>query len=58
MADIFEDAIFKCNFVKEIFSILIGISLKFVPKHLIDNLIWSAVVQVMAWCRTGKAPSQ
>ena len=31
------DNIFKCNFVNEKVYILIKISLKFVPKSLIDN---------------------
>ena len=34
--------------------ILIGISLKFVPRSLIGNK--SALVQVMAWCQTGNKP--
>ena len=42
--------IFRCIFVYEKFCILIRISLKFVPKGLIDNM--SALVQVMAWCLT------
>ena len=33
----FADDTFKCNFVNEIFGILIKISLKFVPKGPIDN---------------------
>ena len=33
----FADDIFRCNFVNEKFCILIKISLKFVPKGLIDN---------------------
>ena len=33
----FTDDIFKCIFVNEIFCILIRISLKFVPRHPIDN---------------------
>ena len=36
------------------FSILIQISLKFVPKGPIDNK--SALVQVKAWCQTGDKP--
>ena len=47
----FADNIFKCIFMNEKFCILIRISLKFVPKGLIDNK--SALVQVMAWRRTG-----
>ena len=37
MAAILADDIFKCIFVNESFSILIKISLKFVPKGPIDN---------------------
>ena len=37
MAAILADDIFKCIFVNENFSILIKISLKFVPKGPIDN---------------------
>ena len=33
----FADNIFRCIFVNEKFDILIKISLKFVPKSLIDN---------------------
>ena len=40
--------------MNEFFSILIGISLKFVPKGTIDNK--SALVQVMAWHQTGDKP--
>ena len=36
------------------FYISIQIILKFVPKGPIDNK--SALVQVMAWCRTGDKP--
>ena len=36
----------RCIFVNEKFCILIGISLKFIPKGLIDNK--SALAQVMA----------
>ena len=38
----------------EKFCIFIQISLKFVPKGPIDNKV--ALVQVMAWCRTGDKP--
>ena len=51
MAAILADGIFKCIFLNENFRISIQISLKFVPKGPIDNK--SALVQVMAWCRTG-----
>ena len=44
--------IFKHIFVNE--NIQIQISLKFVPKDLIDNK--SALVQVMAWHRTCNKP--
>ena len=37
MAAIFADDIFKCIFLNEKFCISIWISLKFVPKGLIDN---------------------
>ena len=50
----FADNIFKYIFMNEKFCILIRISLKFVPKGLISNK--SALVQVMAWCRTGDKP--
>ena len=54
MAAILADDIFKCIFLTENDRILIGISLKFVPRSLIDNK--SALVQVMAWRRTGDKP--
>ena len=48
----FTDNSFKC--MNEKCSILIQISLKFVPKGSIDNkLVW---IQVMAWHRTGEKP--
>ena len=50
----FADGIFKCIFINERFCISIQISLKFVPKDLINNN--SALVQVMAWHRTGDKP--
>ena len=50
----FADDIFKCMLMNEKFCILIQISLKFVPKRPIDNK--SALVQVMAWRRTGDKP--
>ena len=37
MATIWQTDIFRCIFVNEKFSILIKISLKFVPKGQIDN---------------------
>ena len=48
------DAIFKTIFFNENIGILIEISLKFVPSISIDNK--SALVQVMAWRRTGDKP--
>ena len=47
--------VFKCIFFNENDnSILIKISLKFVPRTLTDNTL--ALVQVMAWCRSGDKP--
>ena len=54
MAAILADGIFKCIFLKENDRIPIQISLKFVPMSVIDNK--PALVQVMAWCRTGDKP--
>ena len=48
------DEIFKSIFVNENIWISIKISLKFVPRGLIDNK--SALVQIMAWRRTGDKP--
>ena len=50
----FADDIFKWIFMSEIFFISIQISLKFVPKGVIDNM--SALVQVMAWRQPGDKP--
>ena len=50
----FADDIFKYIFKKEKFCTSILISLKCVPLDLIDNK--SALVQVMAWRRTGDKP--
>ena len=50
----FADNIFKCIFLNEKFDISIRISLKFVHKGPIDNK--PALVQVMAWRRTGDKP--
>ena len=47
----FANDIFRCIFMNENFCILIKISLKFVPKGLIDNN--AALVQVMTWRRIG-----
>ena len=51
MAAILADNIFKCIFIQENGKILIQISLKLIPRSPIDNK--SALVQVMAWRRTG-----
>ena len=48
------DNIFKCIFINEKFSISIRISLKLVPRRQVDNR--PALVQVMAWRRTGDKP--
>ena len=50
----FADDTFKCIFLNENVGILIKISLKFVPKVPINNI--PALVQVMAWRRTGDKP--
>ena len=47
----FTDDIFKRIFVNEKFWISTWISLRYVPKGPIYNK-W-ALIQVMAWCRTG-----
>ena len=54
MAAILADDISKHIFLNENNRTSIQISLKFVPKGLIDNA--SALVQVMAWRRTGDKP--
>ena len=54
MATILADDIFKCVFLNENDRIPIKISLKFVSKSPIDSK--SALVQVMAWYRTGDKP--
>ena len=51
MAAILVDDIFKCIYMNEKLLMLIGISLKFLPKGPIDNK--SALVEVMAWRRAG-----
>ena len=48
------DCTFKCIFMNERFCILIQILLKLVPKGPIENTL--ALVQVMAWRRTGDKP--
>ena len=50
----FPDDIFKCIFFNENVSILIRISLTFVPKAPINNI--PALVQIIAWCRPGDKP--
>ena len=54
MAAIVADDIFNCILMNENDRILIQISLKYVPRSPIDNK--PAVVQVMAWRRTGDKP--
>ena len=54
MAAILADGNFKCIFLNENDTIPIWISLKFVPRSPIDNK--PALVQVMAWRRTGDKP--
>ena len=54
MAAILADAIFNCIFLNENDRITIQISLKYFPMSPIDNK--PALVQVMAWCRTGDKP--
>ena len=44
----FTDDILKCIFLNENISILIKISLNFVPKGRINNI--PSLVQIMAWC--------
>ena len=50
----FADVIFKCIFMNENVRISINISLKCVPKNLINNI--PALVQIMAWRRPGDKP--
>ena len=50
----FSDHILKGIFLNENVLILIKISLKFVPKGLINNI--PALVQIMAWRRPGDKP--
>ena len=54
MALIVSGDIFETHFLEGNVSILIQISLKFVPRGQIDNK--SALVQVMVWRRTGDKP--
>ena len=50
----FEDHIFRFIFLNERFCILIKISLKFVPKGPIDNIL--ALVEILAWHQIGDKP--
>ena len=54
MATILADDKFKCILVSENDSILIQISMQFVPGSHINNK--PALVQLMAWQRTGDKP--
>ena len=54
MAAILADDIFNYILLNESYKILIQISLKYVPRSPIDNK--PALVQVMAWRRTGDKP--
>ena len=54
MAAIVADDIFKHILLNENVGIFIQMSLKYIPKGLIDYM--SALVQVMAWRRTGNKP--
>ena len=50
----FADENLKLIFLSENCSILIKISLKFVPRQPVNNN--PALVQIMAWCQIGKKP--
>ena len=50
----YEDDIFSCIFLYENGRIPIQISMKYAPRGLVDND--PALVQVMAWRRTGDKP--
>ena len=50
----FADDIFKCILLNETVLISTKISLKFIPKGLINNI--PALVQIMAWRRPGDKP--
>ena len=54
MDAIFGDNIFKCIFLNENVWIPIQVSLKFIPKGIINIL--PALVQTMAWRRPGGKP--
>ena len=51
---LFADDTLKCIFLNENVWVLIKISLKFVPRGPINNIL--ALVQIMAWHRTGDKP--
>ena len=53
-ATLLANDIFECIYLNENDRITFQISLKFVPRSLIDNK--PALVQVMAWRRTGDKP--
>ena len=50
----FADDSFKCIFLNENMFISINISLKFIPRGLVNNI--PALVQIMAWRRSGDKP--
>ena len=50
----FADDLFRYIFLNKNIWISIKISLKFVPKYLINHI--PALVQIMAWCRPGDKP--
>ena len=50
----FADDMFKCIFLNENIWISNEISLKYIPRGLIDNM--SALVQIMAWHHPGDKP--
>ena len=52
---LFADYSFKCIFLNENMFISINISLKFIPKGLINYI--SALVQIMAWRRPDSLPT-
>ena len=54
MATILSENNFKCIFLNENDRILIQISLKYVSMSPVENK--PALVQVMAWSRTGNKP--
>ena len=50
----FPDDLFKCIFLNENIRILIKISLKFIPKDIINNI--PSLVHIMAWWWPGNKP--